>query len=52
MGETLVVKDVPAEKVDQLVKQHKEMGAKKIEQIRQANGRYSVRLTYDDEQAE
>jgi predicted lactoylglutathione lyase len=51
MAETLVVKDVPAEKVDKLVQQHKEMGAKKIEQTKQDNGLYSVKLTYENDAA-
>jgi hypothetical protein len=51
MGEKLVMKDVPPEKVEDLVQKHMKMGARKIEQIKQANGKFSVTLIYEDDEA-
>jgi len=48
--EKLVMKDVPPEKVDDLVQKHKKMGARKIEQSKQSDGNFSVTLVYEDEE--
>jgi hypothetical protein len=51
MGEKLVMKDVPPEKVDDLIQKHVKMGARKIEQTKQPDGKFSVTLVYEGDEA-
>jgi hypothetical protein len=44
MAQALVLKDVPEDTVENVVKKYKAMGAK-IEIEKQADGKYTVRLT-------
>jgi hypothetical protein len=44
--QTIVLEDVPSHKIDQLAQEHKEMGAAKIEVIKQPNGEFSLKVTY------
>ena len=45
-SQTATFTDIPADQIDALAKEHKEMGANKIEVIKQSNGLFSLRLTY------
>lgn len=44
MDQALVLRDVPADSVEDVVKKYKEMDTK-IEIIKQGDGRYTLRLT-------
>ena len=43
-SQTATITDIPPQKVETLAKEHKEMGADKIEVIKQSDGLFSLRL--------
>jgi nanoRNase/pAp phosphatase (c-di-AMP/oligoRNAs hydrolase) len=45
---TLTIRDVPPKEVEAMAKLHKEMGADKIEVIKQPNENFSLKVTYSD----
>jgi hypothetical protein len=47
--QSLLLSDIPATDIDAVARDHKEMGADKIEVIKQANGLFSIKVTYSYE---
>jgi hypothetical protein len=45
-SQTVTIRDIPADRVDALAKDHKEMGADKIEVIKHLDGNFSLKVTY------
>jgi len=49
MHESTVIKNVPPSEVDKLMATFKEAGATKIEQIKNPDGSYTLKVTLPDE---
>jgi hypothetical protein len=45
-SQKITITDIPSEKVDALVKDHRIMGADRIEIIKQSDERFSLAVTY------
>ena len=50
--QTLTMSDIPADKVDALAKDYKEMGAAKIEVLKQPNGTFTLKVTLEADEEE
>jgi hypothetical protein len=48
MEHVVVVKDVPADKVDELMQGFTDAGATAVTKTEQANGKFTVRATFPD----
>jgi hypothetical protein len=48
MEHVVVVKDVPADKVDELMEGFTDAGATAVTKTEQANGKFTVRATFPD----
>jgi hypothetical protein len=48
MEEDVVVRDVPADKVDDVIQGFKDAGATSVEKTEQPDGKFTVRATFPD----
>jgi hypothetical protein len=48
LPDILILKDVPADQVEDKIKKYKKLGATKIKKTEQADGRYTLRITFPD----
>jgi hypothetical protein len=50
--QTLTMSDIPADQLDALAKDYKEMGAAKIEVLKQPDGKFTLKVTLDADEEE
>ena len=48
MPDILVIKDVPADQVDDKVTKFKRLGATKVEKTAQTSGKFTLKVTFPD----
>jgi hypothetical protein len=48
MEQVVVVRDVPADRVDDVIEGFKNAGATKVTKRKQSNGKYTLRATFPD----
>ena len=46
--DVLILRDVPADEVEDKIKKFKRLGATKVEKKKQADGRYTLEITFPD----
>jgi hypothetical protein len=52
MAQSSTITGIPEDEIERLAKDHKDMGAKKIEVIKEPTGTFTLRVTYASDEEE